>query len=647
MSWIQQLYETYERCADIPSLIPGEDPLLPIAHTTQQAHVQITLDGKGNFQRGEVVNKESTLVPATEKSAGRSGRKPKNHPLCDKLQYVAGDFLKYGGQVTSGFSEDPQAPHREYLVDLSAWAASPRSHPKLQSVLTYVKKGTLVEDLVREEVIPLDANGHFLAEWDGPEEESPAIFKVVANPQDAFVRWRVEIPGDTAPNVWEDRTLARAWIDYYESQQTKRGICLVTGQETALAEQHPAKLRHAADKAKIISSNDASGFTFRGRFETADQAAGVGFEVTQKAHNALRWLIGRQGFRNGDQAIVAWAVTGQKIPNPYDDSRSLVDEEVSPPDEAPSAGDAGQNYSRRLRKAIAGYRQSIGDTTGIVVLALDSATPGRMSMTYYRELTGADFLERLLSWHQTAAWPQNYGRNPKTKQRLAFIGAPAPADIAESAYGKRLDAKLKRSTVERLLPCIVDGQPIPRDLVESLIQRACNRVGMEHWEWEKTLGIACALFRKQANESNWSCDMTLETERNSRDYLYGRLLAVAENVESAALKLANENRETNASRLMHRFADRPFDTWPILEKAIAPYKNRLRASKYAGLLIRRESLLDEIMARFQPTDFEKKDKLTGEFLLGYHCQRAALFTKSGGSDEDNGNEAESADHSQP
>jgi CRISPR-associated protein Csd1 len=639
MSWIQQLFDTYERCADNPAFVAGEGALLPIGHTTQQAHVQITLDGLGNFLRAEVVNKEATLLPATEKSAGRAGSKPKNHPLCDKLQYVAGDFLKFEGNVTSGFSKDPGFPHREFLSDLSDWAASSYGHPKVRAILAYVKKGTVVADLVRDRVIPVDREGHFLSSWDGAKENMPLIFKVVPTPEDAFVRWRVEIPGDTEPNTWEDRTVAQAWIDYYASKQSKRGICMVTGQETFLAEQHPAKLRHAADKAKIVSSNDTSGFTFRGRFDSADQAAGVSFEVTQKAHNALRWLIARQGFRNGDQVIVAWAVTGQRIPNPYDDSRSLVGEDDTASTEPLATGDVGQNYSLRLNKAIAGYRQSIGDTTGIVILALDSATTGRMAMTYYRELTGADFLARLQSWHETAAWPQNYGKFQKTKQRLAFIGAPAPKDIAEAAYGQRVDENLRKATVERLLTCIVDAQPVPRDLVESAFRRACNRVGLANWEWEKTLGIACALFRKQANHLNRRYNMSLENDRTTRDYLYGRLLAVAENMESAALRLANENRETNAARLMHRFAERPFHTWPILEKALLPYKNRLRASKYAGLLRRREDLLDEIMARFQPEDFEKDGRLTGEFLLGYHCQRQALWAKKDPTVKDDQNDA--------
>ena len=65
MSWIQNLYETYERCAGHEA--PGEKPLAPICHTTQKAHVEIVLDEKGDFRRAEVVPSESaeTLIPGT------------------------------------------------------------------------------------------------------------------------------------------------------------------------------------------------------------------------------------------------------------------------------------------------------------------------------------------------------------------------------------------------------------------------------------------------------------------------------------------------------------------------------------------------------------------------------------------------------
>ena len=117
--------------------------------------------------------------------------------------------------------------------------------------------------------------------------------------------------------------------------------------------------------------------------------------------------------------------------------------------------------------------------------------------------------------------------------------------------------------------------------------------------------------------------MTLETDRRTRDYLYGQLLAIAENIESRALFVARETRDTTAARLMQRFADRPYSTWRTIELALAPYKTRLRASR-GGFLFKMDLLLDDVMGKFSGDDFTQDAPLSGEFLLGYHCQRQAL-----------------------
>ena len=117
--------------------------------------------------------------------------------------------------------------------------------------------------------------------------------------------------------------------------------------------------------------------------------------------------------------------------------------------------------------------------------------------------------------------------------------------------------------------------------------------------------------------------MALDENRKTRDYLYGRLLALAESLEQWALSLSHENRETNAARLMQRFAERPYSTWRTIELSLAPYKARL-----GGKSIKRQRMIDEVIASFNPEDFINDKRLSGEFLLGYHCQREILRPNS-------------------
>ena len=93
MSWVQQLYQTYEnKITETDSAVP----MTPVAHMNCRAQIEITLNEDGEFQSAILVNKEDelTLIPVTEQSAGRSsGAAP--HALCDTLSYIAGDYASF------------------------------------------------------------------------------------------------------------------------------------------------------------------------------------------------------------------------------------------------------------------------------------------------------------------------------------------------------------------------------------------------------------------------------------------------------------------------------------------------------------------------------------------------------------------------
>jgi CRISPR-associated protein Csd1 len=616
MSWIEKLYRTYENNLDRIADPNDAIPLLPLFHTTQNAQLHVVLDGDGNLQAASVVAKEQaqTIIPATEASAGRSGSTIAPYPLFDTLQYVAGDYLDYGGNPIKKKNESGFEP---FIEALEGWVASSNNR-KLQTVLTYLKKRRLIRDLIDKKVLVAGSDGKLATDWN-EETEAPLIFKIIkqANKKgqfEAFVRFSVEIPDVFPTELWKDQDIRDSWIQYYRTLPSTHGICMVTGETINLACNHPKNIRYPGDGAKLISSNDTEGFTYLGRFTTDLEACGIGIEITQKAHSALRWLIDQQGKKEGEQAVVAWAVSGADVPNLQIDTLSFVfGDEPSPL--PPKQGYTAPEVANALKRKMAGYMATLKSTDDVVVLVLDSALPGkgRMAIAYYRNLTGSEFLERIEAWHNLetgCCWQQNFGKDK------IFYGAPAPRDIAEVAHGRR-DDKLRKATIERLLPCIVDAVAIPRDLVDACVRRASNRNGIEQWEWEKALGIACALYRKQNEKEGYS--MALDEERNTRDYLYGRLLALAEHLEHWAINVAGEKRPTNAERMMQRFADHPYSTWRDIDLKLNPYRIRLgnKAHKI-------KSLMDDVHGKFEPVQFIQDEKLSGEFLLGYHCQRSAL-----------------------
>lgn len=654
MNWIQSLYQTYENClvkvGDLGD--EGQVPLLPICHTTQKAQIEITLSPFGDFRRAQVVPKSAsrTIIPCTEKSAGRtSGEAP--HPLCDKLQYLAADYKKYGGDKDHYFES--------YLSLLFSWVNFGVPE-KVKAIYEYVRKGQVIGGLITSSVLFTNQKGtlYFERPETMVEDRALDIFHVLPGvysnsgklsswQADAFVRWRVE-DGSESTAVWEDTSVFQSWIEYYSSTKHNESICYITGVKSLTADQHPAKIRNDADKAKLISSgksvnnsgkitiDDSCGFTFLGRFTFPDQVASVGFETSQKAHFALRWLMSRQGYIKGDLAVVAWATSGKNTIQPLDDTFDAYFKGMTK--EIERAIDTAQDTGISLRKKIAGYRQEINERDDVIVMAVDSATPGRLSIVYYQALKGSDFLDRIENWHESCSWRHTYrtidqidqsGKNKKLV--IPFSGAPAPVDIAEVAYGRRVDDKLKKATIKRILPCIIDGSPLPRDLVDSVVRRASNREGLKNPEdkkyygdpeflWKKTLTIACALFKKY-KEGKEKFEMSLDEKRKTRDYLYGRLLAVADILEERALYKAKEKRATNAARFMQQFSLRPFQTWKQIHEALIPYMVRLGGANYY------KNLIGEII-NLNPECFEGNKPLTGEYLLGFYSQRQKLIEKS-------------------
>lgn len=611
MSWILKLYDTYEYCKNQEEIVRGNHgtvPLLPIAHSTQNAQIEVVLSGKGEFLRArQLENFEAvTIIPVTEDSASRSsGIAP--HPLCDKLQYVAGDYAQYVKK------KNGEKYYEKYIEQLVAWCNSPYRNTKVTAIYTYLSKKRLISDLLDYKILKCDGSGQL----------DPNLKIGVGQQSEAFIRFIVEIPGDKEPAVWLDREVYETYMNYYLSIQNELELCYVKGEKIPCAQKHSAKIRNSADKGKLISANDESGFTYRGRFENKKQVMNIGYEVTQKAHNALRWLVDKQGYRNGDQVIVAWGTRNENIPSPLVDTFDILygnqEQHVS----------TEEDFAQRLNKAIAGYSCDLDTKSQTVIMGLDGATTGRLSITYYRELGGLDFISRIKKWHSTCIWKHVYkqieeGTDEKGKPKMkhvTFTGAPAPKDIAITAYGSRISDNLKKTTVERLLPCIIDGVKVPYDIVSSAVNRISNPVGMEKWEWEKGLTITCSLVKKHRYDKFkevWA--MSLDENQKDRSYIFGRLLAIAQQIEEWALNTTGEKRNTNAERLMHQFKLHPYKTWGIITDKLNPYLARLGPK--ATLL---EELMTRVNSMLSYEEFTSQRKLDDSYILGYHCQRQVFI----------------------
>lgn len=662
MSWLERCYQTYEyiRRAE-PDLIGRQEPnratLLPVGHTTQQAQIQVELDLDGNFLNAFVLRKknkekgfnkedeQTTIIPCTEESLARTTNIAP-HPLADKLQYVASNYKDFGGPKRAGWDA--------YHAQLVQWCNSPFSHPLVRAVLTYLEKGTLIQDLIHYNVLFTDNSGLLPQTDDNPNDSKHPISSLISDQTEAFVRFRVN-----GIDLSNDKEIWDSFLSFYEPTITSRDYCTVLGEKTAISYLSPKKIRNDGDGTKLISHNADKGFnyTFRGRFHNTQQALSIGYRTTQEAHSALRWLISRQGTNLGDESILVWGTQDEPVPSlcydtydlaqnaPVDDLDDMEIPEFAlmPSQEASTA----ETIARQFNRAIHGYRLKLTDTSQLSVLILDSPSgaKGRLSVRYYQELSGSRLLENIVDWHKTFVWlleyrsrpaPAQPGTKPK-QEHFSFVGAPAPEDIAKAAYGEKVDQKLKQQTLERLVPCLVERKPLPYDLVRSAVRRATAGVTLEPWEARKTRSIACALICGYYNRSKGeSYSMALDETCRDRSYLFGRILACAEQVERYAQNLTtDEKRTTNAERAQVMFVQRPAKTTVLLQNKLTPYLSRIQSKNGSR---RRYQLMLDLIDQLGEENFTNKP-LSELYLLGYSSQRMA-FRRENEESKKNSNSSE-------
>lgn len=605
MSIWQRAVETYDCHSDQAGVYEiGKVPLAPISHIVKDADIEIVLDQEGNFLDATSLKSkdksdlsQKTIIPITEDSAGRGGTTFFAHPLSDQLCYTA-----------------PCYPERyqKYADQIADWANSEFSHPKVCAVSAYIHKGTIVNDLIDCGIIETDADGVPLEKY-----------------SKNLIRWRVFGSGEN-DECYKDKSLFDAFCNYYLSKKSgnAKKTCMILGKDDYVVRNFPKGVLATSFNSKLISSSDNVNFTYKGRFTDAQQAATIGYEATQKAHNALTWVVANQGIFIDGRAFVCWDPSGCHVPlleskvvkRPYEDDEEHEIKTFTTP----------SDYKADLQKALSGWRQHLPDQENVVISSFDSATEGRLSIVYYNELKGSDFLNRLVFWQEHCFW-QN-----------GIFGYQSPSiwEIVKCSFGTEqggkltVDTRVMREQTQRLFHCIIDQSPIPLDIVQALMHRASNPLAYDDSKThnhKKVMFTACAViyaYRTVTKKEEWK--MALEKDKKDRSYQFGRLLAVMEKVERDTYD-RDEKREPNAIRMQSVFCERPMYAARIIRDSLNPYFAKLSP----GMRIYYNNLIGEIFGHL--SEFDEKDlnrQLEDSYLLGYYLQRSELYTKKESNNEE-------------
>ena len=605
MSWMKQLYLTYD---EIAKRSDESNTLTPLAHQYAKAQIEVVLKENGELVTINLVEKEDTrtLIPVTEASGGRAGLTVAPHPLCDTLSYVAKAFSKYCADEKSKKMADKK--YEAYIQNLKKWCESEYSHVKVRAVYQYLTSGEMLDDLIKNDILHIEDTGIYSEE------------KIVGQLYEkALVRFKVIMHDlDSNIGVEPDMSLINAYIDFYlANQEGRKDICYFSGTEKVISDNHPKGVVSIAGNAKLVSANDSSGYTFRGRFREAEQACALSYEASQKIHSALAWLVKNQGETIGNsRTFVCWNPQGKKTIPLFGDIYGFEDVEEE---------DVDVDYGRQFRRILRGYREPYKENEKILVMGLEAATAGRLSITYYNEFTAREFWDRVEQWYDTCKWIFFNFQSKENKE-----SSPSFKQIVRCAFGtengKSIDVndKVLKEQSQRLMKCMLEDGKIPFDIVNALVNKASTPTAYVYYNREKILATTCAVIRKYYyDKKGEEVLMKLDLNNPDRSYLFGRLLAIYDCAERSTYDNVNE-RDTNAIRLQSAFVNHPMQTWMVLREVITPYYKKLGA-KRSGYY---ESMISEIVEMIQNGDESDLNKRLKEtYLLGYYLQRAELYKK--------------------
>lgn len=599
MSFLQKLCDAYDAVIDTAGA-QGENALLPVGFIQKKIKYDILLSPSGEFITARQLpdGGQSFAVPSSPQAEGRTGSSCAPFPLADELKYLIADRAH-------PFFEG-------YIAQLTDWCHAPHAPECLRILLNYLKKERLHADLRSVSGLRLRYSGQ---DGEGADAKSVACFSI------AFA--------GEEQRLWMREDVRQSWVRLLASRPAQStGLCCVTGLRLPIMENHP-KLQ---GNAKLISSRDTGfPFQYKGRFVEERSAATVSVMASCKAHNALKWLLERQGFRRYGMSLVGW---NTKAPA------------LEPVDEKP-APDTFEPYLRALFNSIEGDVQALEAFSRpdelsadvrqriehIVLVGLQAATNGRMSVTYEQEMPGNLFSARVRQWHEACRWqmpspPGGESDRPATWREIceAVMGADAVRIAMSDFNDSKAATKRMRELQLRLLHCTVDGQALPRSMVEAAFHRAVQPLSFTNargkWDggaWLDCVATACAMIRRHALDRSDAPvpSPALDASCTDRDYLYGRLFAMAHGIERAA----SGDGKTSAVRLMTRFVQQPGAAWPELYRKLLPC---LRTLGEAGYAQRCKRQLGRIEGLFRAPDVRGDRPLSYRFLIGFSAQSRAF-----------------------
>lgn len=572
MDFFTSLLKTYEK-AELADLVDhqkrnNEPVLLPIYHTSLKSNgkniISVKLDKDGQFHKAEfMTDKQMIIFPVTADSVARSGSNPAPHPLVDKFAYYS--------------AEMGQSQYDSFHKQLNNWIDY-CEEGDVKRFLTIVQQFILKPEfltLILDSLIGPDYQNNQLKVTFCDATGKEKLIDLSA----CFLEFSIDqFQGFKNESVSTFKTLHQSYISFVEANRENLGICNISGREEQLTDKH----RGLMGNAKIISVSNKRE-AYKGRFREREDVFSVGYETSEKIHLMIKYLLENKNtstWLGSSQYLINWFSDDLTNDSRLDIVSPIFDDGLEEDDDEdmPSVIALATEENKRIGKSfIKGQKLFANDATYYIAI-LNKTSNGRIALKYFRQIQASQLLTNLDKWQEKYSWES---RSKSGKSRLR---TPAFHDILNVSYGVDRDRFLeldndnfKSDQVQKLVTSLIDGKPMP----QSIVKKLGNNVKERHRyrkHWYQVEQVCLAILHKQNGEE--FSPMLNHTNQN-RSYLFGRLLAIFELIETLRYSLEGNgsDRITNAERYWTAYTGQPTKLMMLLENKIKPYEETLKLNR--------------------------------------------------------------------
>jgi CRISPR-associated protein Csd1 len=577
----------------------------------------------------EIVLAEDGSVAQVNDIRDMSGKKPQPRPLVvsqpekrtvgvksnflwDKTSYVLGvvNAEEYEKKIEKAPTDEKKQQIRDELKHKKERTS--KEHSAFKALHETVLAGT--------EDAGLKALLLFLQRWT-PEDFHPPVFP--AEMFDSNVVFRLDGEYQHLHQREAAQTLrARLLTGDDNAEDSAAGICLVTGKSSAIARLHPAikNVNGAQSSGASIVSFNLDAFTSYGKNqgENAPISEQAAFAYTSALNYLLRRSAdNRQRLQVGDTTVVFWAEAEDKKADSARKAEGFLSAVLNPP----ADDDSEVQKIRYVLEGVAKGRPleeldpELVAGTQMYLLGL-APNAARLSIRFWQVNTLGVLTCKLAQHREDLRLEPSPWKTEPSVWRLALATAP-------SREGRAKSEDVSPQLAGELMRAILTGSRYPGSLLANMVMRMRADGDISGVR----VAICKAVLKRnlRIQKSNEEIPVSLNKQSDNPGYLLGRLFAVLESVQRAAL--GGTVNATIRDRYYGAASATPASIFPVLLRNTQNHLSKLRKEK-PGLAVNLEKDIREIVDEL-PDIFPSSLKIEaqGSFAIGYYHQSSSHFAR--------------------